>query len=152
MKKIENQTFDMERALYGQSELLVKNCSFDGPADGESALKECSHIEAEHCFFYLRYPFWHDHGLTISHSEMTQDCRAALWYSHHVKVTDGKLQGICMEDSMAVSEYFMMRSEDLAFRRVQFQGKYSFQYIKNAVFEDCVFDTKDVFWHGIPII
>ncbi len=44
---------------------------------------------------------------------------------------------------MAVSEYFMMRSEDLAFRRVQFQGKYSFQYIKNAVFEDCVFDTKD---------
>lgn len=28
------------------------------------------------------------------------------------------------------------------------QGKYSFQYIKNAVFEDCVFDTKDAFWHG----
>ena len=55
MKKIENQTFDMERALYGQSELLVKNCSFDGPADGESALKECSHIEAENCFFNLRY-------------------------------------------------------------------------------------------------
>ena len=176
MKKIENQTFDMERALYGQSELLVKNCSFDGPADGESALKECSHIEAEHCFFNLRYPFWHDHGLIISHSEMTQNCRAALWYSHHVKVTDSKLhgikafrecsdvrihncdiispefgwsvQGICMEDSTAVSEYFMMRSEDLAFRRVQFQGKYSFQYIKNAVFEDCVFDTKDAFWHG----
>ena len=47
-----------------------------------------------------------------------------------------------MQDSTAVSEYFMMRSEDLSFHRVQFQGKYSFQYIENAVFEDCVFDTR----------
>ncbi len=176
MKIIENQIFDEERALYGSSELLVKNCSFDGPADGESAFKECSQIEVEDCFFNLRYPFWHDQGLTIRHSEMTDNCRAALWYSSHVMVTDSKLHGIkafrecsdvsiqncdivspefgwsvqriCMEDTAAVSEYFMMRSEDLTFRRVHFQGKYSFQYIKNAVFEDCVFDTKDAFWHG----
>ena len=172
MKIIENQIFDEERALYGSSELLVKNCSFDGPADGESAFKECSQIEVEDCFFNLRYPFWHDQGLTIRHSEMTDNCRAALWYSSHVMVTDSKLHGIkafrecsdvsdivspefgwsvqriCMEDTAAVSEYFMMRSEDLTFRRVHFRGKYSFQYIKNAVFEDCVFDTKDAFWHG----
>lgn len=176
MKLIENQTFEMERALYGHRDLLVKNCSFDGPEDGESAFKECSHIEADHCFFNLRYPFWHDHELTVSHCEMTPNCRAALWYSDHVKITDSKLHGIkafrecsdvlihncdiispefgwsvlgiCMENSTAVSEYFMMRSQDLAFCRVQFQGKYSFQYIKNAVFEDCVFDTKDAFWHG----
>lgn len=176
MKVVENQTFDEERALYGAHELLVKNCSFDGPADGESAFKESSQIEATHCYFNLRYPFWHDHGLDIRHSEMTVNCRAALWYSDHVTVTDSKLhgikafrecgdvtirncdiispefgwsvQGICMEDTTAVSEYFMMRSEDLTFRRVRFQGKYSFQYIKNAVFEDCVFDTKDAFWHG----
>lgn len=166
MKIIENQIFDEERSLYGSSELLVKNCSFDGPADGESAFKECSQIEVEDCFFNLRYPFWHDQGLTIRHSEMTDNCRAALWYSSHVMVTDSKLHGIkafrecsdvsiqncdivspefgwsvqriCMEDTAAVSEYFMMRSEDLTFRRVHFQGKYSFQYIKNAVFEDCV--------------
>ena len=176
MKMIEDKKFDEERALYGSHGILVKNCSFDGPADGESAFKECSRIEAENCFFNLRYPFWHDHGLTISHSEMTENCRAALWYSDHVTVTDSRLHGIkafrecsdvtvqncdivspefgwsvrriCMEDTAAVSEYFMMRSEELTFRRVRFQGKYSFQYIKNAVFEDCVFDTKDAFWHG----
>lgn len=176
MKMIEDKKFDEERALYGRHGILVKNCSFDGPADGESAFKECSRIEAENCFFNLRYPFWHDHGLTISHSEMTENCRAALWYSDHVTVTDSRLHGIkafrecsdvtvqncdivspefgwsvrriCMEDTAAVSEYFMMRSEELTFRRVRFQGKYSFQYIKNAVFEDCVFDTKDAFWHG----
>ena len=28
MKIIENQKFDEERALYGSSELLVRNCSF----------------------------------------------------------------------------------------------------------------------------
>ncbi len=176
MKVIENQTFDMERALYGSDGVLVRNCSFDGPADGESALKEGRNIEAEHCFFNLRYPFWHDHGLKITDSEMTEKCRAALWYSDHVEIADSKLHGIkalrecsnilirnCdiispefgwsargirMENTAAVSEYFMMRSENLVFRGVTFRGKYSFQYIRNAIFENCVFDTKDAFWHG----
>lgn len=71
MERIENQTFDMERALYGSHEISVKNCSFDGPADGESALKESSDINVEHCFCNLRYPFWHDHRLKITDSEMT---------------------------------------------------------------------------------
>ncbi len=34
MDTIANKTFDEERALYGAEELLVKNCNFDGPADG----------------------------------------------------------------------------------------------------------------------
>ena len=176
MKVIENQTFDMERALYGSNGILVRNCSFDGPADGESAFKEGRDIETEHCFFNLRYPFWHDHSLKITDSEMTEKCRAALWYSDNVEITDSKLHGIkalrecstvmirnCdiispefgwsvrgihMENTTAVSEYFMMRSENLTFREVTFKGKYSFQYIKNATFENCVFDTKDAFWHG----
>lgn len=94
MKVIENQTFDMERALYGSENVLVQNCSFDGPADGESAFKEGRNIETAHCFFNLRYPFWHDHGLSVKDSEMTELCRAALWYSDHVEITDTKLHGI----------------------------------------------------------
>ena len=47
MKVIANQTFDMERALYGSNDILVRNCNFDGPEDGESALKECSNIKPE---------------------------------------------------------------------------------------------------------
>ena len=176
MKIIENQSFDAERALYGSNGVLVRNCSFDGPTDGESAFKEGRDIETEHCFFNLRYPFWHDHGLKITDSEMTELCRAALWYSDSIEIADSKLHGIkalrecsdvlirnCdiispefgwsvrgirMEATTAVSEYFMMRSEDLAFKDVTFKGKYSFQYIKNATFENCVFDTKDAFWHG----
>lgn len=176
MKIIENQTFDEERALYGSEGILVRNCSFDGPADGESAFKECRDVETEHCFFNLRYPFWHDHNLKISGSEMTGNCRAALWYSDHIGITDTKLHGIkalrecsdvtmegCdiispefgwsvngirMAHSTAVSEYFLMRSNDIHFTDVKFQGKYSFQYIENAVFENCILDTKDAFWHS----
>ncbi|MDE6557588.1 MAG: DUF3737 family protein [Clostridia bacterium] len=177
MKKIiENQTFDEERALYGSKELIIKNVRFDGPADGESAVKECADIEVEGCFCNLRYPFWHVHGLKISGTEMTDMCRAALWYSDGIVIKDSKLHGIkalrecadatiqnCdiispefgwsvrgikMTDSTAVSEYFMMRSEDIEFKNVTFKGKYSFQYIKNATFENCNFDTKDAFWHG----
>ena len=56
MKIIENESFDQERALYGVRNVKTVNCRFEGPADGESAFKECANIAAEHCFFDLRYP------------------------------------------------------------------------------------------------
>lgn len=176
MTTITNKTFDEERALYAAQDILVKNCAFDGPADGESAFKEGRNIAVDHCFFNLRYPFWHDTGLKIENSEMTELCRAALWYSENVEINDTKLHGIkalrecanikmrgCdiispefgwsvrginMENCTAESEYFMMRSDHLNFHDVRFKGKYSFQYIIDSVFDNCVFDTKDAFWHG----
>ena len=79
MNLIENLVMDEERALYGSSGITVKHCRFDGPADGESALKESSNVVVEDSYFNLRYPFWHDHGLRISSSELTDKCRAAIW-------------------------------------------------------------------------
>lgn len=180
MAIIQGKTFDEERALYGTQELLVRDCSFDGPADGESAFKECSGIQVEHSFFNLHYPFWHNHDLKISGSELTEKCRAALWYSDHITITDTKLHGIkalrecgeaviqdCdilspefgwsshhiqMEDCTTESEYFMMRASALRFKNVRMKGKYSFQYIENAVFEHCEFDTKVAFWHAQNVI
>lgn len=173
---IEHKTFDQERALYGSHGLTVRHCAFDGPADGESAVKECGDITAEDCFFNLRYPFWHVQGLTIRRSELTGLCRAALWYSDHISIEHTKLHGIkalrecdhivlksCdilspefgwsardvrMEDSTAESEYFFMRGERLNFQGVSFKGKYSFQYIQGGTFDHCAFDTKDAFWHS----
>lgn len=180
MKFISDQTFDEERALYGQKSIHVTDCRFDGPADGESAFKEGSDITAEHCFFNLRYPFWHDTGLTIRDSEMTELCRAALWYSRNVTITGTRLhgikalrecdnvtmrdcdivspefgwsvRGITMEDCTAESEYFMMRSDHLHFTNVTLKGKYSFQYIQDATFDNCIFDTKDAFWHARHVV
>ena len=98
---------------------------------------------------------------------MTELCRAALWYSDHIEITDTRLHGIkalreCSEVKMsgcdiispefgwsvrgiemkacrAQGEYFMMRSTDLRSDHVQLKGKYTFQYLGDSVFEDCVF-------------
>ncbi len=176
MTVISNKSFDEERALYGAENVKLIDCAIDGPADGESAFKEGSNIETEHCFFNLRYPFWHDHGLKIHDSEMTELCRAALWYSDHIEIAGTKMHGIkavrecsyvsvrncdivspefgwfsndiTMENCTAVSEYFMLRSKNLNFKDVDFTGKYSFQYIENSTFDNCRFDTKDAFWHA----
>lgn len=176
MKKIENLTFDAERALYGERDVYIRDCAFDGPADGESALKEAGNITAERCEFNLRYPFWHCDDVKIFNCEMTENCRAALWYSTGVEITDSKLHGIkavreCERVSLVgcdvvspefgwfssdieareckfISEYFMLRAKNLNFDNIEFKGKYSFQYIEDSVFENCNFDTKDAFWHA----
>ena len=176
MKYYENLSFDAERALYGEKEIYVRDCSFDGPADGESAFKEADGVTVERCYFNLRYPLWHCDGVHIWNSEMTENCRAALWYSSHIEIVGAKLHGIkavreCkkvfisesdvispefgwfssdieVKNSKFVSEYFMLRSTNINFNNVEFKGKYSFQYIENSVFENCNFDTKDAFWHA----
>ncbi len=173
---IENARFGQERALYGSKNLILKNVSFDGEEDGESALKECENIEAESCYCNLRYPFWHVNGLRITDTEMTENCRAAMWYSKDIVLKDTRMFGIkalrecasvrvenckivstefgwsvsdvSMKDTEAESEYFMMRSRNLNFKNVKMRGKYSFQYIEDGVFENCSFDTKDAFWHA----
>lgn len=180
MKIIENESFDQERALYGVRNVKTVNCRFEGPADGESAFKECANIAAEHCFFDLRYPFWHDRGLEVKGCDLTENCRAALWYSRRIRLEDTRIHGIkalrecadvelkgcdirspefgwsskkvTMEDCTAESEYFMMRASGLRFRGVTFSGKYSFQYICDAVLENCRLTTKDAFWHARNVV
>ena len=180
MKTIQNETFDQERALYGSKMLTVRSCRFEGPADGESAFKECRDIHVDDCYFHLRYPFWHVKGLELKNSEMTPLCRAALWYTEDAVIENCKLHGIkalrecaqvtmrdCdvdsaefgwsvrgieMENCDVKGEYFMMRSERLRFQNVRLKGKYSFQYIEDALFEDCYLDTKDAFWHAKNVV
>ena len=176
MNLIENTTMDEERALYGSSDITVLNCRFDGPADGESALKESSKVTVKDSYFNLRYPFWHVHGLVIENSEMTDKCRAALWYSDNIKINGSKLHGIkalrechdveiedCgiispefgwsvkglkMNDTSAESEYFLMRSSDIVLNNFTLSGKYSFQYVENCEVIDSTLNTKDAFWHA----
>ncbi len=174
------KTYDQERAFYGCRDIKVVDCRFDGPADGESAFKECSNVEAYGSFFNLRYPFWHDNGVSMANCELSPLCRAAFWYSSSVNIADSRLMGIkamreckgifvknstvdsaefgwfCRDINMdsvnAAGEYFMFRSARLNFNNVTLKGKYSFQYIEDSVFDNCVFDTKDAFWHAKNIV
>lgn len=176
MMMIQNQQFDKERALYGLKDVCVQHCIFDGPADGESALKECENVRVEESFFDLRYSLWHDRSLKLAHCELTENCRAALWYDEDVTVTDSKLHGIkafrecqnvslkncdiisdefgwftddiTLENCTAESKYFLMKNHGVRAKNLEMSAKYSLQYIEDGLFEDCIIDSKDAFWHA----
>ena len=180
MREFTLQNYDQERAFYGEHNIFVHECRFAGPADGESAFKECADVRVQECEFDLRYPFWHVHGLEIDRCQLSETCRAALWYSDDITVSNTELHGIkalrechavrihdcsirsaefgwmsgdvTIKNARAQGEYFMLRSEDLHFENMTFKGKYSFQYVKNAVFEHCDLDTKDAFWHAENVL
>ncbi|MCX4312534.1 MAG: DUF3737 family protein [Clostridia bacterium] len=174
--KIENKTMDEERALYGWRDVVIENCKFAGPADGESALKECGSVEARNCFFDLRYPLWHDGSVVLSQCEMTENCRAALWYCKNIVINDSVLHGIkalreCKhvvirncdiespefgwftdgvraDDTRIVGEYCFMRAKNIVASGLDFVGKYSFQYVNGGIITRSKLDTKDAFWHS----
>ena len=56
-KIIENQTFDEERALYNIQNTEVRNCTFAGPQDGESVLKETRQVRVDHLLFRFVIPY-----------------------------------------------------------------------------------------------
>ncbi|MBQ4641534.1 MAG: DUF3737 family protein [Oscillospiraceae bacterium] len=174
--KIQNMTYDEERALYNLQDATVMDCRFEGPADGESALKEARNVKIRNCKFSLRYPLWHTSGFTLDSCEMTDTCRAALWYAEGGNISGSKLDGIkclreCRDVTLAntevtseefgwkcrgiqvadcdiTSQYIFLDSCDLQLDRLQMQGKYSFQYTENVTITDSRLDTKDAFWHA----
>ena len=180
MKEIKNLILDEERALYNLKDTKVINVKFDGPQDGESALKECDNIIVSNCYFNLRYPLWHVKKFELINSEMTDKCRAAIWYSRDFLIKDSKIHGIkavreCynvninssniesfefgwktnninMENTKITGEYLFFDSNNVALKNVDLKGKYSFQYVKNLEIIDSYLDTKDAFWHAENII
>ena len=173
----ENRTYDEERALYGIHDAEIKNCRFTGPADGESFLKETQRINVENCFMDLRYPLWHVTDGKLRSCEMTENCRAALWYDKNIEITDCKMmgikalrecenvslknvvanspefiwkvQGINIEDCEILgSEYPFFEVTNGKIKNLKMKGKYSFQYCSDFELNNCSFDTKDAFWHS----
>ena len=175
-KIIHGLTTDEERALYGLSNTTVENCTFIGPADGESALKECRNIRVTGCSFSLRYPLWHVENYSVENSSMDVNARAAVWYSNNGIFKDCNLGGIkvfreCMNTVVenckissfesgwhctgfemsnceVLSEYFLLGSKDVKIKDCVIEGKYPMQYLENAVIDNCKIKFKDCLWHA----
>ncbi len=176
MERFENLVLDQERALYGIKDAEVVRCVFEGPADGESALKECRNVHLDDCDLRLRYPLWHVTGGSLRNCRMTDTCRAALWYDEDLAIMDCELNGIkalrecsnttlrggsgkstefgwmcrdlTVQDFTLTSEYPFLHTSSSTFADFTLHGKYSFQYTRDLVFRNCVLDTKDAFWHA----
>ncbi len=173
---IKGQIFDEERALYNIKNAEVCDCTFAGPADGESVLKETRNVLVKNCDFSLRYPLWHARGFELDQVSMDELTRAAIWYSYDGFIKNTKMDGIkalreceniCIEDSTAhspefgwrtrglsikrsemESEYFLFECKDVTIEELKMKGKYSFQYVENMTITNSYLDTKDAFWHG----
>ena len=176
MKEYNRIVFDEERALYKARNIKLTNCTFDGPSDGESALKESSGVVAENSDFRLRYPFWHASDAVIEQCRMTGGCRAAIWYANDVSILSSRLEGIkalrecdnvsvkdsridseefgwmcrnlSITDTYISSEYPFFRSANIEMENLELEGKYSFQYVRNAEIRNSHLITKDAFWHS----
>ena len=177
MKIIEGERFGEERALYRSQDICVRRCRFEGEEDGESALKECRRIAVEGCFMDLRYPLWHVHGLRVTDTEMTENCRAALWYDTDVQLRGCRMNGIkalrecrrasvfgctvhspefgwrcadvqVKDSSIEAEEYAFFETQGLRAENVTFTGKYSFQYTQDVRISRSRLQTKDAFWHA----
>lgn len=179
-KQVSNQIFDEERSLYNIKNTEVVNCRFEGPADGESVLKEGRNYIVKDCSFSLRYPMWHAKRFELLNSEMDDKTRAPLWYSNNGKIENCRINGIkCLRecknikincchivssefgwrcknvninDSTIDSMYFLFETKNVEINRLKMSGKYSFQYMKNLRITNSELDTKDAFWHSKNIL
>ena len=173
MKTISNTEFGGERPLFGSHDLRLDNVTI---REGESALKECSNIEAVNCRFEGNYPFWHVHGFTIEQCFFDKGGRSALWYSDHLKMKDTiidapkmfremheiDIENVQMNDADEVfwkcsgisvknlklhgGTYPFMLCRNLRIDGLESNSKYIFQYVKDMELRNARITTKDALW------
>lgn len=167
---------DKEREFYNISNVEIVNCTFKGPADGESALKECNNFTIRDSAFCLRYPLWHVTDYRVENCTMDVNARASVWYGRRGYFKNCTLGGIkifrecedttvenceissfesgwhCngfnMYDCKVLSEYFLLGSRNIVIKNTRLNGKYPMQYVENVTLENCEISTKDCLWHG----
>lgn len=175
MEVIQNTEFGGERPLFGSKDLRLENVVI---RKGESAIKECSNIEAYDCRFEGNYPFWHVHGFKIEKCYFDVGGRSALWYSDNLKMIDTvidapkmfremhniELENVVMNDADEVfwrchnikiknlklheGTYPFMFCSDIYVDGLESDSKYVFQYAKNVEIHNAKITTKDALWES----
>lgn len=174
MQQIKDTEFSGERPLFASHDLYLENVTIHA---GESALKECSNIEAIKCRFEGKYPFWHVDGFVIRNCVFTEGARAALWYSRELEMSDTlveapkmfrEMDGISLTNvqipdaqetlwhcknvelknvKVKNADYLFMHNENIHIDGYEQYGNYSFQYCKNVEIHNARIDSKDAFWN-----
>ena len=173
MESISKQHFEGERPLFAKHHLRLEQVTI---GDGESAIKECSDIEAEDCRFWGKYPFWHVHGFRINRCQFDVGARSALWYSDHLDMRNTRIDGPKMfremsdlyMENVTINDadetfwrcrnvearnlelhdgtYPFMFSDNIRIDGLKSDSKYVFQYCKNVELHNAHIVTKDSFW------
>ena len=134
MKEIKNTEFEGERPLFASHDLRIDGVTIHA---GESALKECSNIEAVGCRFEGKYPFWHVDGFKVRNCVFTQGARAALWYSRNLEMSDTLVEAPKMFREMDGIKLNNVKIPD---------AQETLWHCRNVVIRNAVIDPKDAFW------
>ena len=173
-KKISNQRFSGERALFKGENLIIDSSIFE---DGESPLKECNDIDVCCSLFKWKYPIWYSNRITVDKSLLNEMCRAAFWYCRDVHIKDTIInapkairrskglrldnvsffegpetlwfcEDVVMNHVLAKGDYFAMNSRNIEVDGLDLVGKYSFDGVENVVIRNARLMTKDAFWNS----
>ena len=174
MKQVIGNTFyEGERPLFGLNDIRIERVKF---YPGESAVKECTNVEAYQCEFWSKYPFWHNDNTFIEDCRFTLYSRAAIWYSKNIRMKNCLVEAPKMfreVDSLYLEnvrfpaaaetiwncrdvtvrnieacggDYIFMNGAGIDVDGFNLQGNYSFQDAKNVVIRNAYLDSKDAFW------
>lgn len=170
---IKDKEFGGERPLFEIHNVQLENVTI---TDGESAIKECTDVDAHNCRFYGKYPWWHVDGANISDCYFAPESRSAIWYSYNMRITDSIIDGpkffremrnlelenvkitdadetfwnidglILKNVELHEGTYPFMGSRNIKVDGLVSDAKYVFQYVKNAEIRNAKITTKDSFW------
>lgn len=162
-----------ERALFASENLEISDTIFD---DGESPLKESSHIDLVNSMFKWKYPLWYCNHITVKNCQWFEMARAGVWYTNDILVEDAMLQApknfrrcekltlrrvhfsnaeetlwscnhVTMEQVTAKGDYFAMNSDNMKISGLRLDGNYSFDGCRNVEIYDSTLLSKDAFWN-----
>jgi hypothetical protein len=173
MKTIKDQKFGGERPLFAVHDLNLENITI---TDGESGIKQCQRMEAHHCKFYGKYPWWHVDGALIEDCYFALGSRSAIWYTNdlvmrnsridgpkffremknveleNVEITDAdetfwKVDGLRLKNvKLHGGTYPFMFSQNIYVDGLEIDSKYVFQYCMNVEVHYAKILTKIKFW------
>lgn len=171
--EIKRQFLTGERALFASENLEISDTIFD---DGESPLKESSHIDLVNSMFKWKYPLWYCNHITVRNCQWFEMARAGVWYTNDILVEDAMIQApknfrrcreltlrnvhfsnaeetlwscnhVTMEHVTAKGDYFAMNSDNMKITGLRLDGNYSFDGCRNVEIHDSTLLSKDAFWN-----
>ena len=172
-KVYQNKKYSGERALFMLSNASLDNLVF---YDGESPLKESSHLEITRCTFKWKYPLWYANNIVMNNSYLEQTARSGIWYTNHIEINNSIIdapktlrrssditltmtslnhadetlwscKNIKINSVRVKGDYLLMNSEDIEINHLELDGNYFLDGAKNIVVRDSILNSKDSFWN-----
>ena len=178
MEKIVKKNYSGERSLFGAKNLFLEDVAF---LEGESPLKETSHIELLNCSFSWKYPLWYSNRLKVRRCRFYNESHAGIWYTKDssfdgCSFEEGKnfrhskglwisncvfskaaetlwwCQDIKVSNSTFTGDYLGLGITDSSFDCMKLDGNYPFDGSRNIHIKNSTLRSKDAFWNSENVL